>query len=123
MTIQALRDLLSDPKRFTVGAFARNASGIPVGPRDEGAVCWCLLGAIRKLETDWQPGSDLYIQLREKLTPRLAGGRSVATWSDVNGHDAVIKLLDEMLEADEVAEVASDWSVVDGDGLDELDDP
>lgn len=39
-------ELLSDPARWTRGAWARDARGIPVNVMDPTAVCWCFVGAI-----------------------------------------------------------------------------
>lgn len=90
--LEALRELLADPKRFTTGAFARDAQGAPVGPNDEKAVCWCLLGAIRKLEQDWRPGSPTYRRIGDAV-----GSTSVGAWADANGHAAILALLDQLI--------------------------
>lgn len=42
------RELLSDEKRWTKGASARDATGDDVDPRSERAVCWCVVGAVVK---------------------------------------------------------------------------
>ena|SRR5271166_5367285 len=40
------RALLSDPARWTTGAFARRADGLFCYEHDADAVCWCALGAL-----------------------------------------------------------------------------
>jgi len=40
-----IRELLSDESKWTKGVVARDKLGIALGPRNEKAVCWCLLGA------------------------------------------------------------------------------
>lgn len=41
-----VREFLSDPKRWTKAAYARDANGQPVRSGDKTAVCFCLSGAI-----------------------------------------------------------------------------
>jgi len=95
MSLQALRDLFSlGPERFTTGAFARDADGKPCGPNDERAVCWCLVGAIRKVTPEWRPGTDLYRLMRDEL-----GLENISAWSDANGYDAVMKLIERAASA------------------------
>lgn len=44
-----VKELLSSPEKWTQGTYARDAlGGRPVPPLDEDAVCFCLIGAVRK---------------------------------------------------------------------------
>lgn len=50
-TLQILKDaraLIADEKNWTKDAFARNSSGEKVDPTNEGAVCFCAIGALAK---------------------------------------------------------------------------
>ncbi len=41
-------DLYTDSSRWTKGAYERNAAGEPIRFQKEGAVCWCLVGAMQQ---------------------------------------------------------------------------
>jgi len=43
-----VRELLSDPARWTQGTAARNVEGRHVTSTDPNATCWCLMGAVWK---------------------------------------------------------------------------
>lgn len=43
-----VREFLSDPKRWTKAAYARDANGRPVRSGDKTAMCFCLNGAINQ---------------------------------------------------------------------------
>lgn len=45
----AMRELLASPERWTKGALARDKFGNVTYYRANAAVCWCLLGALRKV--------------------------------------------------------------------------
>ncbi len=48
--VQALQQLLADPRCWTQGAFARDSMGLSVGPCYPDACCWCLSGGINKVD-------------------------------------------------------------------------
>lgn len=43
------KDLIKDPANWTQDCDARNADGICVSPLSSSAVCWCAVGALRKV--------------------------------------------------------------------------
>ena len=43
-----IKELLSDPSKWTQGKIARDSSMNEIHPNDPQAVCWCLIGAVRK---------------------------------------------------------------------------
>lgn len=48
--LKEVRNLLSDPKRWTKGAYGRiRATMAPTGPVGTNADCWCMWGAILKV--------------------------------------------------------------------------
>ena len=47
-TLRAARETLSDPTRWTQGAYARSASGRRLWFESPSAVCWCAYGALGK---------------------------------------------------------------------------
>lgn len=69
--MQAARDLIADPERWTQGAYARDEYGEGVDACDETAVCWCSIGALRKVfaEAECVPDSihDAYKRISESF--------------------------------------------------------
>lgn len=76
--ILAVADFFAaDPTRWTQGAPARTATGMPIYPRNEQAVCFCFMGAAMKL-SDGPSGSQLN-EIAEIILPSSAN-----TWADWN---------------------------------------
>lgn len=46
---KTLRGLFADAKRWTKDTFAENASGDDVKPKSKDAVCFCLIGGVRRV--------------------------------------------------------------------------
>jgi len=53
------RQRIVDPRAFTRGAYARDATGNPVNVLDPGAVCWCAVGTLeceaKRSTPSWEP--------------------------------------------------------------------
>lgn len=88
-----VKALLSSPDRWTRGCLARDSEGEPTNLFGPDAVCWCLVGAIRKVEPDLI--KNLFAVRKLKA---LLGGREVVDFNDSNDYDAVMKLLDQAIE-------------------------
>ncbi len=57
--LKKVRELLSDPKRWTKGSFARTKiTKRSIGPTEANAACWCIRGAVTKVAGDdaWEEG-------------------------------------------------------------------
>lgn len=54
--LTAARALIAEPERWTQGAYARDAAGVPVDDSAETAICWCASGALFKFSS--LPGAD-----------------------------------------------------------------
>lgn len=96
-----VRELLSEPGRWTQFAAARNASGDPVAPVSEEAVCYCAVGALHKvgLPDSASPlRNNSYWEARQLLNDCL-DGRSIISVNDVDGLQAVLEGLDKAIEA------------------------
>lgn len=91
---QAL-DLLRDPKRWTQGAYARDANGGKVGALNPNAVCWCENGALIKCGGGDRFGGGLTAQLIDLFRSESAG--PVHT-NDDKGHAAVMQQLSRLIE-------------------------
>lgn len=105
----AIRDLLSDPARWTQILSARRADGDYAWPRAPEAVRWCLVGAAQRMSTTYL-GSVISLLARvlasderdvpthlEMLRDPYA---TVAAWNDADGrtHAEVLALIDRAIE-------------------------
>lgn len=87
--LKAARELIADVQHWTIGAPARDAYGASVAGVSKRAVCWCTIGALVRVEGAWGPAQDF---LRE-----VAGGASLVTVNDRDGHAAVLNLFDRAI--------------------------
>lgn len=64
------RELISDPKRWTKGYFAKTALGAPCGSLSDRAICWCISGAINKV-SEFKNHQVAYDRLRLVVGPLI----------------------------------------------------
>lgn len=91
------RELISDQKRWTTGAYARNCQGESVDELDTSAVCFCAMGAIRKtagLDPKRTDAADQLIFLFRGIK-----SKPLYVVNDQHGLEAVLKLFDTWLAA------------------------
>jgi hypothetical protein len=97
-----VRELLSEPGRWTQYASARNVSGDPVPPHSDEAVCFCAVGAFYKVgypdSADPKKGNG-YWAARQLVDDSRSDNRSLITLNDSYGRDAVLEVLDRAIEA------------------------
>ena len=107
--LEDIRELISEPTRWTHGAFARSAEGGDVGWDNPDAVKWCLVGAVKKTiyaDRRKPPLNDEIVEgvldtLHEALDNRIGGRRnptSLYNFNDATVHADVIRLIDESIE-------------------------
>ena len=73
-----ITDILTGPEKWTKGALARSETGQTVYPTDEGAKCFCLIGAIIRA---YPP--ELDSQVRQKIFAVLdPKEHNISTWQD-----------------------------------------
>jgi hypothetical protein len=85
--LRGAAELLSKPGAWTQGAWARQADGGKVLPKDSDAVCWCARGAL------WHVGGPLHgvaeAALEELLpAPAQKGRHRIAMWNDASERTA-----------------------------------
>lgn len=83
-------DLLSDIGNWTQEDFARDKEGEFVSPGSDTAVCWCLLGAVRKCYPDAQEQDRAVTRLRSALPPEAV---SIPDFNDTVTHEQILELL------------------------------
>ena len=91
-----VRELLSEPGRWTQGYFARDAAGQECASKDPAATCWCVVGAMVRLGSD-DPRPD--IEFINALKAHLGPPCSLSMWNDAPGrtHADVLALLDRVV--------------------------
>jgi hypothetical protein len=96
--LKAARELISDEKRWTQRAEARNASGNDVGVYSPKAVCFCSLGAMAKVCERELYGRELVA--REALRNEIRDGHSsgIANFNDNHTHAEVLALFDRAID-------------------------
>jgi hypothetical protein len=87
------QELISDKKRWTQGAYARDANGGKVGALNPNAVCWCWTGAVIKCGGGQTFGAGLSGELLDLLKGETAG--PVHT-NDDKGHTAAMALFERL---------------------------
>lgn len=110
-TLQKARDLISDPKRWTQGAFARDTLGrdlFDAGEEDFEPVCFCSLGALAHvsgLHPDGTlPGESTLAEVIAKdlgLPPEIG---FVPDFNDTHTHAEVLAAFDAAIEKARAAE-------------------
>lgn len=90
-----VRELLSDPSRWTQRCSARDCNGNPAHESGEEPVAFCLFGAMTRVTG----GLDVYKDLSEILYDRWC--ISIPAWNDAPGrtHAEVLALLDKAIDA------------------------
>lgn len=105
--MKAARVILAEPKHWTKGAMARDATGRPCTSNSPKAVCWCIEGAIEKAtRSEMYVGTPGYLVahlLTEKTDTQHFG---VHVWNDdpSRTHAEVLELLDKMTHEPETRE-------------------
>lgn len=89
-TLKAMRDLLSEPERWTKGVCARDARGFMTDSVKDNAVCWCLMGAANRVTN--------YTWSERELTKFFPGG-NIAKFNDRSTHAEVLAKLDDAIKA------------------------
>ncbi len=88
-----VRELLSDPSRWTQGTFARNRNGIPTSSNAPDACKWCLLGAIRKCYPEEGDYGKSWRKLKDAVY-EYTGTDLAAVFNDTAKHEDILKVLE-----------------------------
>jgi hypothetical protein len=107
-SLKRIRALLTPLDAWTTGVYARTVkggAGHDIGPREKAATCWCLTGAICKVQRINGPDivrTSSYKELMETIlgrsrTPAQITGCPVVWFNDHRSHPAVLRLLDDTI--------------------------
>lgn len=101
-TLRNVRELLSDPDRWTRGSAARTADESETHPRSRNAVAWCLVGAAEYCATDrlsyWGARSALFEEIARR-TP----GAGIPRFNDSATHAEVLAVVEAALHRTAIA--------------------
>lgn len=108
--LDAARDLLSNPARWTQIELARDENEDDVDPQSNEAVCWCLQGALQRVARGSvvsvlaleELGETVLETSRRTRLPRtpafMRTARAAVTFNDRAEHGEVLTLIDETIE-------------------------
>lgn len=88
------RALIADPARWTQGDYARDANGKSVLPNSRYAVCWCSVGALRKVTRCAILPDCAYLALSDGI----GSHKSVHAFNDASTHEEVLLLFDRAIK-------------------------
>lgn len=100
--LKAVRSLLSVPERWTKNVYAR-AGKKRIGPLNDEATCWCVLGAVRRV-TKLPEDSAYFTVVTSAIAAQLPeGAPRIHKWNDdpSRTHADVLALLDKAIAAEE----------------------
>lgn len=98
--LREARELISDPKRWTQGAFARNASGCKTGILHADATCWCTAGALLKVSEGFKDEVGQANDFLDVAACQISSLGLVGV-NDELGHSAVLRMFDAAIASAE----------------------
>lgn len=96
-----VKELLADPARWTKASFSRDKWGCPIHPRDEQAICWCIVGGIEKCYPNFEEQKKARKKILRVIEPEIDpknGSLLLKTIFNVNDsatHAELMKILEE----------------------------
>ena len=99
--LKAARSLITDPSKWTVGWFARDAAGNKTSACGPEAVCFCTAGALIRVVNDdhgryFAAREYIYAYTAEKYGYEMHGG-DISAINDGLGHAAALDMLDKAI--------------------------
>jgi hypothetical protein len=93
------RTLIGKHENWTQGAFARDPRGGGVRPKDPGACCWCLLGAVAVSSNPFGLIPPPLMQYLDHYMHELYGDRfsNLGEMNDYIDHEGTLRFLDGAL--------------------------
>jgi hypothetical protein len=102
--LRGARELISEPKRWTQGEYARNAEHEAVNFLSVSACRWCLVGALAKASgrdpDDHEPVMTRVAQILRPWSPNVLV--AITSFNDESEHAKVVALLDQAIAAEAV---------------------
>jgi hypothetical protein len=100
--LRKARELISTPDRWTKGYFAHDLVGTDVEPHEDGAVCFCALGALG-VSSYYEPVS--WIDGAIELLETTIGCHDLGEWNDApeRTHVDILAAFDEAIRRAEAS--------------------
>lgn len=97
--LRRARDVISSPKSWTQGSYARTSQGQEVDVDDLGATCFCSLGAICKASVFYSAGDVpvLLCEAKNALSGAMGGG--ISKFNDAHTHEEVMAAWDQAINS------------------------
>lgn len=88
------KELISNPKNWTQGMFARDEYGTPVPSISENACSWCSAGAVIKVANNIYVAISLFALLEKSIS------RAIAPFNDnpESTHEDIMNMFDKAIE-------------------------
>lgn len=93
--LRSARDLISDEKRWTQSAEARDDRGSEIRALSPKATCFCAIGAIAKASEYVHFSNE--INARDLLRKQLGGGHTIVSFNDTHTHAEVLAVFDRAI--------------------------
>ena len=91
--------VIADPKHWTQGWYAHNAEGQDVEPAEPDAVCWCSLGALKKVAHEENANGACFAATEYLAVVAAECGYSgISDFNDNLSHEAVMREWDEAIK-------------------------
>jgi hypothetical protein len=94
-SITAAQELIRDPDHWIQGSFAQTENDIGVTPDHPAATCWCIWGALLKVEAEEEAYEILDLAIRDVAPDSI---REIAYFNDNHSHEDVMKMFDRAKE-------------------------
>lgn len=94
--LKKARETIRPRKKWTQGAWARTADGVGVPSRHTGAVCYCVMGAVKANMPPLAYSGDVETYLN-KFIPKSKTPADIYTYNDHRSHRSVMRLLDRAI--------------------------
>jgi hypothetical protein len=97
----AARALIADPAKWTQGWFAKTAKGQRVGPEEDKAVCWCVMGALKVTSPAgvYHPIHAPAYPFLSRAAESVKGSFGSPAWvNDTTDHATVLRMFDLAIE-------------------------
>jgi hypothetical protein len=98
--LKGARELLSDRKRWTKHAYARDLQSTPTNAKNPTACKWCLAGAFSKISVyeDYIKACDIITRAISSETKGIYVFKGLTIFNDTHTHREVLAILDKAIE-------------------------
>lgn len=102
--LKAARALISDPKAWIQGFYAKAADGDIAIAFDDNAVCFCAVGAVIHFQGDWQASAEALLDVEAGRFDSTCC--SMIDFNDKHTHAEVLAVFDATIDREEKREQA-----------------